>query len=67
MNKNEKRVYNFGVPTAIYVQIRNVPQPARVEAETVEEDRADLVLKKGGEVVGKIERVSVIGWWKQDE
>jgi len=46
--------------------MKNVDNAARIEADSVEEDKtkARLVLKKGEKVVGDIDNNCVVGWWK---
>lgn len=57
------------MPNYIYVQMKNVDKPARVEADAVEEDSKTLrlVIKKGDKVVGSIDQNCVMGWWTQFE
>jgi len=57
------------VPNFIYVQMKNVDKPAKVEADAVEEDKAavKLLIKKGDKIVGSIHQDFVMGWWTQHE
>jgi hypothetical protein len=69
MASNITVVYTFCMPTMIYVQMKNIEKPAKVEADKVENDGKNvrLILKKGDETVGDIDANHVIGWWKQFE
>jgi hypothetical protein len=57
------------MPTYIYVQLKNVDKAAKIDADKVEEEKATgtLLIKKGDNLVGKIDQNCVVGWWKQFE
>jgi len=63
------KMYTFGMPKYVYIQLGGVEKPARIEADKAEEQRnaQEVVVMKGDEIVGKFKGNAVVGWWVQSE
>jgi hypothetical protein len=61
------------MPKFVYVQVKDVPQAAKIKADKVEKvgnvESAEslLVIKSGSHQVGEFRLGNVHGWWIQDE
>jgi hypothetical protein len=69
----QTEVYTFAMPMFVYVQVKDVQNPAKILADSVEENGTfgsndfTLTIKSGNKQVGKFRGNLVSGWWIQDE
>lgn len=69
----ERTIYALSMPKFVYIQMyvlegSPAPSPARIRADTLEQDDNNkTVLKLGDQKVGEFQTHTVAGWWIQDE
>lgn len=70
-NSVHSQVYTLDMPKFVYVQVAGRQEPAKIRADKVEKvsDGHDvmLVLKNDGQEVGEFYKLSVQGWWIEEE
>lgn len=67
------KLYTFAMTKYVYVQVRGVEKPAKIEADSAEEvgelgtREFTLSIKAGEKEIGKFRGNEISGWWIQDE